>query len=252
MIVAILIGREGSSDFPKKNIYPLLNRPMMSYPLLAAKNSKYVDEVYVSTDSSDITKVAKELGAKIIDRPPEFATNEALAEDAYTHAYNFIKNQSREKIEFIILLMCNAVSILPATIDKGIEILKEKKIFDSAITVSGFDKFSPVRARKIEKDGSLAPFVSFEHFNFKINSNRQKEDTVYFFDCGASIIRPKCLDNINEGLLPQKWMGKKIYPLIQKGVLDIDHVYELPLAENWLKENGFTKDKLPYKLKVNK
>ena len=109
--------------------------------------------------------------------------------------------------------------------------------------------FSPIRARKIGKDGSLIPFIPFDQFNFKIDSNRQKQDTVYFHDCGASIVRPKCLENIKEGLLPQKWMGKKIYPLIQEGVLDVDFAYELPIVENWLKTNGFTEEKLPYKLK---
>ena len=57
---------------------------------------------------------------------------------------------------------------------------------------------------------------------------------------------------MKSGLLPQKWMGKKIYPLVQEGVLDVDLPYELPIAENWLKTNNFTKDKLPYKLKVKK
>jgi CMP-N-acetylneuraminic acid synthetase len=252
MIVAILIGRGGSVGIPKKNVYPILNRPLMSYPLLAAQNSKFVDEVYVSTDSQDIINVGKKLGAKIIDRPPELATSEAVVEDAYVHAYEFIKKQVKEEIELIVLLMCNAVSVLPETIDEGIEVLRTKKSFDSAVTVSGYNMFTPIRARKIGEDGSLIPFVPFDQFNFKIDSNRQKQDTVYFHDCGTSIIRPKCLDNISEGLLPQKWMGKKIYPLVQEGVLDVDLPYELPIAENWLKTNNFTKDKLPYRLKVKK
>jgi CMP-N-acetylneuraminic acid synthetase len=252
MIVAILVGREGSVGIPKKNVHPILNRPLMSYPILAAQNSKFVDEVYVSTDSEDIITVGKKLGAKIINRPPELATNEALIEDAFVHAYKYIKSQTKKEIELVVILLCNAVSILPKTIDKGIEILREKKDFDSAITVTGFNMFSPIRARKVGEDGSLIPFVPFENFNFKIDSNRQKQDTVYFHDCGASVIRPKCLENISEGLLPQPWMGKKIYPLIQEGVLDVDLPYELPLVENWLKTNNFTKDTLPYKLKIKK
>ena len=107
--------------------------------------------------------------------------------------------------------------------------------------------FSPIRARKIGKDGCLNPFIPFDQFKFKIDSNRQKQDKVYFHDCGASIVRPHCIENVHQGLLPQKWMGKKIYPLTQIGGLDIDYPYELPLAENWLKEKGFTEEKLPYK-----
>lgn len=252
MIPAILIGRGGSVGLPRKNILPILNRPLMSYPLLAAQNSNYVDEVYVSTESEEIMDVAKKLGSKIIDRPKELATNEASVESVFFHAYEHIKKLNKEKIEYVVILMCNAVSVLPKTIDKGVEILKTKKEFDSAVTVSGYDMFTPIRARKIDKDGSLVPFVPFDRFNFEINSNRQKKDTVYFHDCGVSVVRPKCLENIEEGLLPQKWMGKKIFPLTQKGVLDVDYDYELSIAENWLKTNGFTEKELPYKLKNKK
>ena len=46
MIPAILIGRGGSVGLPKKNIMPVLGRPLMSYPLLAAKNCKLVDKIF--------------------------------------------------------------------------------------------------------------------------------------------------------------------------------------------------------------
>ena len=249
MIVGILIGRGGSVGLPNKNVLPLLNRPMMTYPLLAAQNSKFVDEIYVSTDSLEIMDVAKKFKAKIIDRPKELATSEATVEDVFVHAYEFIKRQSKEKIEYIVILMCNAVSVLPDTIDKGIEVLRSKAEFDSAVTVSGYNMFSPIRARKIDKDGSLVPFVPFDKFNFKIDSNRQKQDTVYFHDCGTSVVRVKCLENIKEGLLPQTWMGKKIFPLVQDGVLDVDYEYELKIAENWLRSKGFSEESLPYKIK---
>ncbi|MDA7698185.1 hypothetical protein N8796_03150 [Candidatus Pelagibacter sp.] len=248
MICALLIGRKGSVGFPNKNTYPLLNRPLMSYPLLASLNSKYVDEVYVSSDSDEILNIGKKLGAKSIVRPPELATSEASVESVFSHGYQYIKKKSNNKIEFLVILMCNAVSVLPKTIDKGIEILRSKQNFDSAVTVSGYNMFSPIRARKIVEDGSLAPFVGLENFNFKVDSNRQKQDTVYFHDCGVSVVRPKCIDCIEEGLLPQQWMGQKIYPLTQEGVLDVDVEQEMPLAEFWLRKNGFTETTLPYKL----
>ena len=183
----------------------------MSYPILAAQNSKFVDEVYVSTDSEDIIAVGKKFGTKIINRPPELATSEALIEDAFVHAYKHIKSEEKKEIEFIVILLCNAVSILPETIDKGIEILREKKDFDSAITVTGFNMFSPIRARKVAKDGSLIPFVPFENFNFKVDLN-DKKDTVYFHDCGASVIRPKCLENIMKGFYHNRgWVRKYIH-----------------------------------------
>jgi CMP-N-acetylneuraminic acid synthetase len=39
MITAILIGREGSAGFPGKNVYPVLGRALMEYPLIAATRS---------------------------------------------------------------------------------------------------------------------------------------------------------------------------------------------------------------------
>ena len=247
MIIALLVGRGGSVGLPNKNVYPVLKRPLMSYPLLAAQNSKFVDDVYVSTDSKAIEEVGIKFGAKIIKRPAELATSEAVLEDTFLHAYKFIKEQLKEELEFVVILMCNAVMILPETIDKGIEILRSKKDLDSAVTVSDYNMFSPTRARKIGKDGCLHPFIPFDLFKFNIDSNRQKQDSVYFHDCGASIVRPHCIENVHQGLLPQKWMGKKIYPLTQTGGLDIDYRYEIPIAENWLKEKGFTENKLPYK-----
>ena len=252
MIAALLIGRGGSVGLPNKNVYKILKRPLMAYPLLAAMNSKYVDEIFVSTDSKKIENVAIDLGANIIKRPAELATSEAVVEDVLSHGYKYIKENTKKEIEFLIVLMCNAVMVLPDTIDKGIDVLRSNKDMDSAVTVSDYNMFSPIRARKIGSNGLLNPFIPFDQFKFKVDSNRQKQDIVYFHDCGVSVVRPKCIENIKTGLLPQKWMGQNIYPLTQSGGLDIDYAYEMPIAENWLKDKGFTEEKLPYKIRKNK
>ena len=67
----------------------------------------------------------------------------------------------KKKIEFVVILMCNAPMILPSTINKGIEVLRKNKNFDSAVTVSDYSMFTPIRARRIDKKGRLKPFVSF-------------------------------------------------------------------------------------------
>ena len=55
MICALLIGREGSTGFPGKNVLPILGRPLMVYPLLAARACRKVDRIYVSTDAEKIS-----------------------------------------------------------------------------------------------------------------------------------------------------------------------------------------------------
>ena len=182
MVVALRLGREGSEGVPGKNTHPVLGRPMMSYPLLAAKSATLVDEIYVSTDSDNIKNIAQEHGAKIIDRPLELATKEALGEDAYAHGFQCISEQLGAPPDLTVLLFCNAPTILAKTIDEGIRILLEDPSLDSAVTVSAYNMWSPIRARKEGPDGLLQPFVPFEAFgNLKaVNCDRAAQGDVFF------------------------------------------------------------------------
>jgi len=244
MIVALLIGRERSVGFPGKNVYPVLGKPLMVYPLLAAKNAKTVGRIYISTDSPKIKEIGKAHGAEIIDRPPELCTDSALGEDALVHGYRFIKDtlkREKKKIELMVLLHCNSPTILPETIDEGVRVLRENPNYDSAVTVSRYNMWSPLRARRIGSDGLLHPFVPFETFGDPktLSCDRDSQGDVWFADMGVSIVRPRCLENIESGLLPQKWMGQKIYPLKQDGGLDVDYEWQVPMVEHWLKKHGF-------------
>ena len=240
MVVALMLGREGSKGFPGKNTHPILGRPMMSYPLLAAKSAKLVDEIYVSTDSNNIKNIAQQYGAKIIDRPPELATKEALGEDAFTHGFRCISEQLGAPPDLMVLLFCNAPTILNKTIDEGIRILLDDPSLDSAVTVSAYNMWSPIRARKEGADGLLQPFVPFEVFgNLKaVNCDRDSQGDVFFADMSVSIVRPHCLTNMDKGLLPQKWMGQKIAPLFSWAGCDIDYEWQIPGIIYWLKKNG--------------
>jgi hypothetical protein len=248
MIPAVLIGREGSVGFPGKNFYPVLGRPLMSYPLLTALHTRSVDEVYVSTDSEKIKDISRKHKAKIIDRPDYLCTNEALGEDAFVHAYKHIKDTLKNDVELVVLLFCNAPCLLPSMIEEGIKVLRENPEYDSAVTVSTYNMFSPIRARKTGKDGLLYPFIPFDKYdkNMRINCDRDSQGDVLFADMSISIVRPRCLDDLDYGILPQRWMGKKIYPIKNWGALDVDFEWQIPQVEFWLKKQGFTKDKLPY------
>jgi len=251
MIAALMLGRKGSQGFPGKNTYPILNRPLTVYPILAAKNSHFIDYVFLSTDDPKLIDIANQYSCEIILRPPELATKEALGEDAYAHGYNEINKfaeKKQQKIELMVLLFCNAATIVSSTIDEGISILKDNPEYDSAVTVSKYNMWSPLRARRIHPDGLLYPFVPFETFGDPntLNCDRDSQGDVWFADMGISIVRPRCLENINDGLLPQKWMGQKIYPLKQWGGCDIDYEWQIPLVEYWLKHHGFSTEKTPY------
>jgi N-acylneuraminate cytidylyltransferase len=126
-IVSLILARGGSKGIPKKNIYPIAGKPLLYYSLNAAMNSE-VNEVWVSTDCSEIKKIALSYKAKVLDRPDEISTDIAQSEDALMH---FAKN-----IDFDILVFIQPTSplILSMDINNGLELLRNKK-YDSVFSV---------------------------------------------------------------------------------------------------------------------
>lgn len=245
-VVALMLGRGGSTGFPGKNLYPVLGRPLMAYPLMTARDARHVDSAYVSTDSEEIMEVAREYGAEIIVRPPELATPEALGEDAYRHGYEVIRDELAErgeKIELLVLLFANAPNVTGEMIDRGIEKLRADETLDSAISVSKYNMWSPLRARRLTEEGILQPFVPFETFGdpATLNCDRDSQGDVWFADFGVTVIRPKWLQPewLAQGLLPQRWMGQRIAPIESWGGGDVDYDWQIPIAEFWLRAHGF-------------
>jgi CMP-N-acetylneuraminic acid synthetase len=237
-----MIGRKGSVGFPGKNIFPVLGRPLAAYPLLAAKSSSYINRIFVSTDCPDIMEIAKDHDASLIERPPELASKEALGEDVFAHGYYEIKRQLEEEgldIELIVLLFANGATLNSDLIDQGITILRNDEKFDSAVTTSVYNMWSPLRARKLE-DGCLKPMVPFETFGdpLTMNCDRDSQGDVHFADMSISVVRPKCLENLAAGLLPQKWMGQRIAPIPNWGGCDVDYEWQVPMVEFWLRKHG--------------
>lgn len=243
MICGLLIGREGSRGFPGKNLHPVLGQPLMLYPLLAAEQAQGVDRVYLSTDSARMKDLASAHGARTLDRPPELTTDRALGEEVFEQGYRAIVRELKEErqtLEFLVLLFCNCPTVTSALIEEGIAVLRKNPEIDSAVSVSVYNMWSPLRARKLGDDGLLHPFVPFETFGnpATLNCDRDSQGDVYFADQGVSIVRPRCLERLKQGLLPQKWMGRKIHPLKQWGGLDVDYEWQIPQVEFWLKSHG--------------
>lgn len=238
-----MIGRKGSVGFPGKNLYPVLGRPLAEYPLLAAKTSKHVQRIFVSTDSPEIAAIAGRHGAEMIERPPQLATKEALGEHVFVHGYQEIKRRLALEglgVELVVLLFANAATITGELIDQGVETLRSDPRFDSAVTTSVYNMWSPLRARRLDADGCLRPFVPFETFGdpATLNCDRDSQGDVHFADMSVSIVRPHCLDNLDSGLLPQKWMGQRIAPIPSWGGCDVDYEWQMPMVEFWLRQHG--------------
>jgi hypothetical protein len=189
--------------------------------------------------------IAREHAAGLIERPKELATKTALGEHVFVHGYQEIRRRlaaEGKELELLVLLFANAATVTGEQIDAGIAALRADPVLDSAVTVSEYNMWSPLRARKVGPDGCLVPFVPFETFGDPktLNCDRDSQGSVYFADMGLSIVRPRCLDNLDDGMLPQKWMGQKIHPIVSGGGCDIDFEWQVPMVEHWLRKHGFT------------
>ena len=77
-LTAFIPARGGSKGIPDKNIKIFDGKPLISWSIGAAKISKRVDQVIVSTDSQEIADVALREGAEVPGlRPKHLSTDDA-------------------------------------------------------------------------------------------------------------------------------------------------------------------------------
>jgi len=86
MILALIPARGGSKGVPRKNLRPLLGKPLIAWSIEAAKAARLVDRVAVSTEDEEIATVARRFGADVIARPRELATDDADTLPVMQHA----------------------------------------------------------------------------------------------------------------------------------------------------------------------
>jgi N-acylneuraminate cytidylyltransferase len=63
--LSVILARGGSKRIPLKNIKLFWGKPIMTYSIEVALQSKLFDEVMVSTDDDEIAEMAKRYGAKV-------------------------------------------------------------------------------------------------------------------------------------------------------------------------------------------
>ena len=93
MIVALMMGRAGSKGFKNKNLIKIEGKRLFEYPLIAAKKSKLIDEIFITTDCPIIKKFSKSYNANIIDRPKSQEEIKLLGDKVFEHGYFEIKKK---------------------------------------------------------------------------------------------------------------------------------------------------------------
>lgn len=125
MNVAFIPVRGGSKSIPLKNIKPISGKPLVYWTVKAACGCKYIDKVYVATDSDKIketvesfkTGIEAELFSKaeVIGRSAESASDTASTEFAmleFANGYDF---------DNIVLVQATSPLLQAADLDRGFE-----------------------------------------------------------------------------------------------------------------------------------
>jgi len=165
-VVAIIPARGGSKRLPKKNIYPLFGKPLISWSIEACLKSKYIDEVYVSTEDKSISEVAQSHGVKVISRPADLADDLTPKMEAIRHADQFLQNELSQTADILVSVQANSPELKSTDIDKGIELLQENNLFE-VITISE-DMIQNASFRVIKQSCLYNTFLS-AHIGVVIN-----------------------------------------------------------------------------------
>ena len=116
--IAIIPARGGSKRLKRKNIYPVFDKPMIFWSINAAKNSKYIKNVWVTTEDKEIKKIAMKYGSYVHDRDPKLSGDKILKMDAIRDCFSAINSDA----DIVVSLQANSPEINSNILDNAIEV----------------------------------------------------------------------------------------------------------------------------------
>lgn len=179
-VLALVPARGGSKGLPRKNIMDLCGRPLLGWPVNAARRSRYVDKVIVSTDDAEIAEKARQEGAEVpFMRPAELATDQATSFMVVEHAVRFLEGNGGA-YDYLVLLEPTSPLTESSDVDKALEeLVANREIADSIISVSKVEAAHPAFDVSVTGKGLIRPYVAAEFSNA---GRRQDISELYFFD----------------------------------------------------------------------
>ena len=179
-VLALIPARGGSKGLPRKNLLPLSGLPLVGWPIQAAKKSRYIDRVVVSTDDEEIAGKARELGAEVpFLRPAELASDTASSASVIEHAIIFLE-AAGATFDYLVLLEPTSPLTEASDVDSAIERLEARRdAADSIVGVSRVEAAHPAFDVVVDDEGLIAPFATE---SFASAGRRQDISELYFFD----------------------------------------------------------------------
>ncbi len=175
-IIGIIPARGGSKGVPGKNIKMINGKPLISWTVEAAKLSKFLDRIFVSTDSKKIRDISINLGLDVpFLRPPIFSQDNSPSWEAVVHALDEFKKINQE-YDYVALLEPTSPLRKQNDIDNAIIKIINNKDAESLVSLGEIHMEHPKIVKKINSDNFVEPYIKHSEDIFQ----RQQMDNAYF------------------------------------------------------------------------
>lgn len=168
-ILALIIARKNSKRLKNKNIRLIKGKKCIEWSFLAAKKSKYIDHIFVSTDSNEIIKIAKKQKINApFKRPKSISHSSSTVQEVINHFIDEKKINSL-KSTYLILLQSTSPNRSEKNIDEAIKKFFKYRKFENDTLVSVKEVSNKYWWLKYS-DGKLIKSI----FDKKFISNKKK------------------------------------------------------------------------------
>jgi N-acylneuraminate cytidylyltransferase/CMP-N,N'-diacetyllegionaminic acid synthase len=177
--VAVISARGGSTRLKNKNILTVFGKPLIYWSICAAKKSKYIKDVFVSSDSIKILNICKQYNVKLIKRKKKLAKDSVPKINVVRNAIKII--EKTKKPTLIISLQANSPEIRNIHIDRAIDHLIKYNRHEVISVDKNNNQDAAIRILKYKAlfSNSLSSYVGFVKTNlidvhFKKDLNKIK------------------------------------------------------------------------------
>ena len=223
-VIATVCARGGSTGLPRKNVRPLLDKPLITWTIEQAARIASIDAVYVSTDDAEIASVAKNAGGRILGmRPAELATSAAPKLPVIRHLVEQVE-ASGVKVDTIVDLDPTS----PLRADQDIEDCLALLAPEVDVVITAFPSEKSPYFNMVEEtaDGNVRLVKAPTSPVF----GRQGAPRVYSMNASVYVWHRHTLD---KGL----WEGKvRMHNMPRERSIDVDTLLDFKLVEMLMKE----------------
>ncbi|MCJ7433661.1 MAG: acylneuraminate cytidylyltransferase [Anaerolineales bacterium] len=225
-ILALIPARGGSKGIPHKNIRNFAGYPLIAWSIAAAKQSKMITRIIVSTDDEEIAAVARECGAETpFLRPAELAQDKSTDLPVFEHALKWLKEAESYKPEIVVQLRPTSPIRPRGMVDAAINILINHKDADCVRGIVLATQ-NPHKMWRFDGDNKpMKPLLKVEGIAEPYNAPRQILPPIYW--------QTGHIDAIRVSIIAKKHSltGDVIYPLI----IDPRYTVDIDSLPDWAK-----------------